>query len=239
MRRHGRGIVLVVIAAMLTPALADADDLGGVRPGTITVASPGDLPVVPTILMAECFCTSPWSSINGTLPEYIGKQAWRTAGTWSVTSSRLRPPTSGTANRLALYDAGSTDIAVEADMFRTNKNVELGLVARSNGQLTGSESMRRLQVVVANDLAVLTAWVESSVKELAAADASKLPGSYRLRLEVVGAAVRVSAAGIVLIDMKLPSPFDVELAEGTHVGLIASNAGNERVDNVLVTTWPP
>ena len=230
--------MLIVIVAMLTPTLADADDLGGVRPGTITVASPGDLPVVPTIIMADCFCTSPWPSIHGTLPEYIGKQGWRTAETWSVTGSRLRPPTSATANRLALYNAGSTDVAVEADIFRANRNVQLGLVARSNGQLSSSTTHRRLQVVVANDLAVLTALVGLVSTNLANVDASKLPGSYRLRLEVVGAAVRVSAAGIVLIDMKLPSPFDVELAAGTNVGLIASNAGNERVDDMLVTTWP-
>jgi hypothetical protein len=239
MRGRGRGIVLIVIVAMLTPTFADADDLGGVVSGTITVASPGDLPVVPTIIMADCFCTSPQTSIHSTFPEYVGKQSWQTAGAWSVSDSRVRPPTSGAANRVALYDAGITDVAIEADVFRVNKLVQLGLVARSDGQLLMSETMRRLQAVVANDRAVLTAWVGTTSKELANVDASKLPASYRLRLEIVDALVRVSAADVVLIEMNLPAPFDEELAKGTAVGLIATNAGNERVDDVLVTTWPP
>ena len=239
MRRRGRGIVLVVIVAMLTPALADADDLGGLNSQSIAVDSPGNLPVVPTILMADCFCTTPWSSIGGTLPEYVGTRGWRTAGTWSVTGARLRPPTNATANRLALYDVDKVDVAVEADMFRVNKNVPLGIVVRSNGQLVTGATMTRLQVTVSADKAVLTAWVNGAATDLVTADASMLPDDYRLRVEVVGSSVRVAAAGVVVIDTSLPAPFDSDLSAGTHVGLVSQSAGNERIDDVLSTTWPP
>jgi hypothetical protein len=239
MRPRGRGAVVIVIAALLTPALADADDLGGATSASLAVIGSTDRPVVPTILMADCFCTSPWSSIDGTRPEFVGSNGWSTYGTWSVTGSQLRPPNNNTSDRLALYPSGVVDVAVESDVFRSNKNVQLGLVARSNGQLLSGVGMRRLQVVVASGRAQLTAWVGTSVVLLADVDASSLPNEYRLRMEVVGSDVRVSADGVPLIALTLPSPYDTLLASGTWVGLAASNAGNERLDNVLATTWPP
>lgn len=243
MRPRGRGVVLVVIAALLAPTLADADDLGGLTAGSITVDSPGDLPVVPTIIMADCFCTPSFiflfNTISGRRPERIGSERWATSGIWSITGERLRPPTATTADRLALYNARRADVAVEADFVRSNATLTFGLVARSNGEITGSATMRRLQIVVASGRAVLTGWVGTTVTTIADVDASWLSATYRLRMEVVGSRVRVSVGATVLIDQTLPSPLDGELAAGTHVGAVATGASTERLDDILVTAWPP
>lgn len=239
MRPRGRWPVLVAIVALLAPTAAAADDLGGVSSATIAVDMPVDLPRVPDVLMADCFCTTPFASIDGYDSEYVGSDVWRTYGTWSITGARLRPPNNSIADRLALYPAGRTDAAIEATMFRVNRNVQLGLVARSNGEIRPGPAMRRLQVVVFDGRAVLSASVGTATVVLADVAASLLPAEYRLRMEVDGPRVRVAVGSTLLIDLTLPAPYDVELATGTFAGLVATSAGNERIDDVLVTSWPP
>ncbi len=236
MRRHGRGIVLVVIVAMLTPALADADDLGGLRPGTITVASPGDLPVVPTIIMADCFCP-PDRSINKEPPQYVGSGTWDANNAWRRSKGVLYPPTVGESNRLALYDAGRTDLAVEATLVRTDPASRLGLVVRSDGERAPSTSVRL--VAYLEDREVLLVAVLGGTKQTIANEMGVAPPTTtRLRGEVVEDAVRVLADGVTLIDTMLPADVHKTLAGLTFVGLFSELARNERVDDMLVTTWP-
>lgn len=237
MRRRGRGIVLVVIVALLTPALADADDLGGLGSASITVASPGDLPVVPTVIMADCFC-GPGVSINGQLPEYVGTNKWNSHAFVRV-SGRLRPPANGQRNRLAFYDAGQADIAVEATLIRTDKKSQLGVMVRANAVFGAGVDAYRLVGFLQDDRAYLVAWAGGAQTTLADVAGFTPPATTRLRMEIVGTKVRVLAGGVPLVEMALPAPLDTQLANYTHAGLYAEDAVDERVDDVLVTTWPP
>jgi hypothetical protein len=237
MRRRGRGMVLVVIVAMLTPALADADDLGGVGTASITVHSPGDLPVVPTILMADCFCGAD-RQINGQLPEYVGSGVWDSHA-FVRTAGRLRPPSNGQPNRLAFYDSEKTDIAVEATLIRTDDRSQLGLVVRANGQFGTGLTDYRLVAFLQNDRAYLVAWAGGKRTQLADVAGFAPPATTRLRMEIVGTQVRVLADGVRVIELVLPAPLDTQLAGYTFAGLYAEDASVERIDDVLVTTWPP
>jgi hypothetical protein len=76
-------------------------------------------------------------------------------------------------------------------------------------------------------------------KTLADVAGLKPPATTRLRMEIVKSDVRVLADGVVLIDMALPSPLDTQFAAFTFAGLYSEDATSERVDDVLVTTWPP
>jgi hypothetical protein len=238
MRRRGRGIVLIVIAAMLTPALADADDLGGLNSQSIAVDSPGDLPVVPTILMADCFCGRD-QSINRQAPQYVGSGLWEAHNGWARQTGRLRPPSNGSANRLAFYDSGAVDIAVEATLIRTDTKSQLGVMVRANAVFGTSATAFRLVAFLQNDRAYLAAWAAGVRKTLADVAGLKPPATTRLRMEIVKSDVRVLADGVVLIDMALPSPLDTQFAAFTFAGLYSEDATSERVDDVLVTTWPP
>jgi hypothetical protein len=238
MRRRGRGIVLVVIVAMLTPALADADNLGGLNSQSIAVDSPGDLPVVPTIIMADCFC-GPNASINKQAPNYVGSGLWDSNNGWVRQSRQLRPPVNGFANRLAFYDSGKTDIAVEATLIRTDTGSQLGVMVRANAVDGTAANAFRLVAYLRDDRAYLVAWAAGARKTLADVAGLTPPATTRLRMEIVGSDVRVLADGVVLIDMALPSPLDTEFAAFTFAGLYSEDANDERIDDVLVTTWPP
>ncbi len=238
MRRRGRGIVLIVIAAMLTPALADADDLGGLNSQSIAVDSPGDLPVVPTILMADCFCGAD-RSINKQAPEYVGSGQWSSNNGWVRQSRRLKPPNNGNPDRLAFYDSGKTDIAVEATLIRTDTTSQLGVMVRANEVFGTAANAFRLVAYLRDDRVYLAAWAAGVKKTLAVVAGLKPPATTRLRMEIVKSNVRVLADGVVLIDMALPSPLDTDLAAFTVAGLYSEDAERERVDDVLVTTWPP
>ena len=112
-------------------------------------------------------------------------------------------------------------------------------MVRANAVYGTGSSAYRLSAFLQNDRAYLVAWAAGSRQILANVAGLKPPATTRLRMEIVGSTVRVRADGVLLIDTTLPSPLDKQFANFTFAGLYSEDAVNERVVDVLVTTWPP
>jgi hypothetical protein len=126
---------------------------------------------------------------------------------------------------------------MEATFVRASSST-LGLVVRDSGTTSPASAVRRLQATVTQAGVVTLAKVEGNSTTTLATTTMALAASYRFRVQAVGAAIEVRIDGATVLSVTLSAADQTTFGANTWQGLIATGAGSERIDDVLVTRWP-
>jgi hypothetical protein len=224
-----RSVLAALAAATLAP-------LGGVHSAQLFARSLTQPSGAPQVLMADAFTSG--TDLATRVPQSRGGSTWvQVAGTWSILTGQVRPPATGSANRLALYNSGVADAAMEATFVRASSST-LGLVLRDSGVTSPASAVRRLQATVTQAGVVTLAKVEGNSTTTLATTTVTLAATYRFRVQAVGAAIEVRVDGVTVLSVTLSAADQTTFGANTWQGLVATGAGSERIDDVLVTRWP-
>lgn len=222
-----------MLAALTAVTLAP---LGGVHSAQLFARSFTQSSGAPQVLMADAFTSG--TDLAARVPQSRGGSTWvQVAGTWSIVTGQLRPPATGSANRLALYNSGVADAAMEATFVRASAST-LGLVLRDSGATSPASAIRRLQATVTQAGVITLAKVEGNSTTTLATTTATLGASYRFRVQAVGASIEVRIDGATVLSTTLSAADQTTFGANTWQGVLASGAGTERIDDVLVTRWP-
>lgn len=225
-----------MLAALTVTTLAPLAPMAGVHSAQLFARSFTQPSGAPQVLMADAFTSG--TDLAARLPQSRGGSTWvQVAGTWSIVTGQVRPPATGSANRLALYNSGVADAAMEATFVRASASA-LGLVVRDSGVTSPASAVRRLQATVTQAGVVTLAKVEGNSTTTLATTTLALAASYRFRVQVVGAAIEVGVDGVTALSVTLSAADQTTFGANTWQGLVATGAGSERIDDVLVTRWP-
>lgn len=221
---------------LATFALAALAPVGGVHSAQLFARSITQPSGAPVVLMADAFTSG--TDLAARAPQSRGMSSWvQVAGTWTIAAGQLRPPTNGSANRLALYDSGAADVAVEVTMLRSASST-LGLVVRDSGATSPASAVRRLQATISQAGVVTLAKVEGNATTTLASATIGAPFTYRFRIEASGAQLVVLIDGTVVVSATLSAADQATFGANTRQGLLATGAGSERLDDMVVTRWP-
>jgi hypothetical protein len=224
-----RSMLAALTAATLAP-------LGGVHSAQLFARSFTQSSGAPQVLMADAFTSG--TDLAARAPQSRGVSTWaQVSGTWSIVTGQLRPPATGSANRLVLYNSGVADAAMEATFVRASAST-LGLVVRDSGTTSPASAVRRLQATVTQAGVVTLAKVAGNSTTTLATTTVALAASYRFRVQAVGASIEIGVDGATVLSATLSAADQTTFGANTWQGLVATGAGSERIDDVLVTRWP-
>lgn len=222
-----------VLAALAALTFAP---VGGVHSAQLFARSLTQPSGAPQVLMADAFTSG--TDLAGRAPQAKGASTWvQVAGTWSIVAAQLHPPATGSANRLVLYDSGAADAAVEATFVRVSAST-MGLVVRDSGVTSPASAVRRLQATITQAGVVTLAKVVGNATTTLATTTVVAPATYRFRVQVQGAQVAVAVDGTTVLSTTLSAADQTTFGANTRQGLVATGAGSEQIDDVLVTRWP-
>ena len=222
-----------MLASLVFSALAP---VGGVHSAQLFAHSFTQPSGAPVVLMADAFTTG--TDLAGRVPQSRGTSTWvQVTGTWTIVSGQLRPPATGSSNRLALYDSGAADAAVEVTVVRSAAST-LGLVIRDSGVTSPASAVRRLQATITQAGVVTLAKVEGNSTTTLASTTIVAPATYRFRVQASGAQVAVAVDGAIVVSTTLSAVDQTTFGANTRQGVLATGAGTERLDDIVVTRWP-